>query len=70
MVVIGGGMSQAGELLLGPVREILARCGASCPASGAKVVKAEGGDDVGLRGGLAYWMDCSEEGTQLRAAES
>jgi glucokinase len=61
LVVIGGGMSQAGELLLGPVREVLARCGPNCPASHPKVVRAEGGDDVGLLGGLAYWMDCSNE---------
>ena len=67
VVVIGGGMSQAGELLLGPVRERLERCGAACPVSRAKVVKAEGGDDVGLRGGLAYWMDTSEEGTRISA---
>ena len=61
LVVIGGGMSQAGELLLGPVREILARCGPNCPASHPKVVRAQGGDDVGLLGGLAYWMDFSKE---------
>ncbi len=61
IVVIGGGMSQAGELLLGPVREKLARCGNVCPASQAKVVRAEGGDDVGLRGGYAYWTDYSRE---------
>jgi glucokinase len=59
VVVIGGGMSQAGELLLGPVREMLALCGSGCPASEARVVKAEGGDDVGLRGAWAYWADCS-----------
>ena len=59
VVVIGGGMSQAGELLLGPVREQLKRCGDSCVASRAKVVKAQGDDDVGLRGAYAYWMDCS-----------
>jgi len=60
IVVIGGGMSQAGELLLGPVRAILERCGSGCPASHAKVVRAEGGDDVGLRGAGAYWLDCSK----------
>ena len=61
VVVIGGGMSQAGELLLGPIRERLERCG--CAASKAKVVKAQGGDDVGLRGAYAYWMDCSSSTT-------
>jgi len=57
IVVIGGGMSQAGELLLGPVRRRLATCGRACPASRARVVAANGGDDAGLRGGFAYWMD-------------
>ena len=56
-VVIGGGMSQAGELLLGPVREALAGCAAGCPASRARVVRAQGGDDVGLRGAAAYWAE-------------
>ena len=63
VVVIGGGMSQAGELLLGPVREQLQRCGHGCVASKAKVVKAQGDDDVGLRGAYAYWMDCSSPAT-------
>lgn len=65
VVVIGGGMSQAGELLLGPVRTRLERCEPTCPASRARVVKAQGGDDVGLRGGFAYWMDCRREQTRV-----
>ena len=63
VVVIGGGMSQAGELLLGPVRAKLERCGSGCAASRAKVVKAQGDDDVGLRGAYAYWIDCSNPAT-------
>ena len=63
VVVIGGGMSQADELLLGPVREQLKRCGTGCVASKAKVVKAQGDDDVGLRGAYAYWLDCSSSAT-------
>jgi hypothetical protein len=35
--------------------------------SRAKVVKAEGGDDVGLRGGFAYWLDYRKEETQVSA---
>ena len=57
IVVIGGGMSQAGDLLLDPVREMLMQCGAGCPASRARVVQANGGDDVGLRGAMVYWTD-------------
>ena len=57
VVVIGGGMSQSGELLLRPVREMLTRCPPRCPASKAKVVRAAGGDDVGLKGAAAFWQD-------------
>ena len=63
VVVIGGGMSRSGELLLAPIRERLARCRPNCAASTAKVVKAQGDDDVGLRGAYAYWMDCSSPAT-------
>ena len=57
LVVIGGGMSRAGDLLLDTVRRTLSQCGESCPASRAKVVRAQGDDDVGLLGGIAYWSD-------------
>ena len=57
LVVIGGGMSQAGDLLLDPVRKALSQCDDLCPASSAEVVRAQGGDDVGLRGGAAYWAE-------------
>ena len=50
-------MSLAGELLLGPVRAALTRCADGCPASRVKVVRAQGGDDAGLRGAAAYWAD-------------
>ena len=60
IVVIGGGMSQAGDLLLDPIRAMLEQCGATCSSSRAKVVRAEGGDDVGLKGAAAYWTDYHE----------
>lgn len=53
VVVVGGGMSQAGELLLDPVRRALE----SCPASRPSVVRADAGDDAGLKGAAAYWAD-------------
>jgi glucokinase len=56
-VVIGGGMSQAGELLLGPVRERIAAGPAVLPLRPEDVVLATGGDDVGLRGAYALWLD-------------
>ena len=57
LVVIGGGMSWAGDLLLDPIRKALSRCGDHCPASSAEVVPAQGDDDVGLMGGAAYWAE-------------
>ena len=60
MVVIGGGMSKAGDMLLDPIRAILSECGATCPASRARIARAQGGDDVGLKGAAAYWHDYHE----------
>ena len=53
VVVIGGGMSQAGDLLLDPVREMLGRR----TGSSVSVVRAATGDDAGLKGAAAYWAD-------------
>lgn len=58
-VVIGGGVSQAGDLLLDPVRERLDGC-VLCSASGQDVVLASCGDDVGLLGALAFWRESME----------
>ncbi len=56
-VVIGGGMSQSGDMLLNPVRDMLRGAGPFKAASQVKVVRAEGGDDVGLKGAAAFWSD-------------
>ena len=53
VVVVGGGMSQAGDLLLDPVREMLEKR----PGSRVSVVRAATGDDAGLKGAVAYWAD-------------
>ena len=57
LAVIGGGVSSAGDLLLDPIKSALSECGENCPASRTKVVRAEGDDDVGLRGAVAHWTD-------------
>ena len=59
-VVIGGGMSRAGELLLGPVRERIARAPSVLPLRPEDVVLATGGDDAGLRGAYALWLDLGD----------
>ncbi|MEE9198955.1 MAG: ROK family protein [Dehalococcoidia bacterium] len=66
IVVIGGGMSQAGDLLLDPIRTMLNQCGAKCPSSQAEIVRAKGGDDVGLRGAWVYWAECRENVEHFR----
>ncbi len=55
-VVVGGGVSQAGDLLLDPIRARLGNC-PGCSARSVDVVTASGGDDVGLLGAGAYWQD-------------
>ncbi|MCH7735200.1 MAG: ROK family protein [Chloroflexi bacterium] len=58
-VVIGGGVSQAGELLLSRVREKVADLQAARQLSPSEIVIAQGGDDVGLLGAFALWQDCT-----------
>lgn len=56
-IVIGGGMAEAGDLLLGPVRERFAA--ETSPLLGIgpdAIVHAQGGQDAGLLGALAYWQ--------------
>ena len=57
IVVIGGGMSEAGDLPLDPIRAKLRDIGPGRLSSIPNVVRAIGGDDAGLRGAAAYWGD-------------
>lgn len=58
-VVIGGGVSRAGDLLLDRVRKYLGRSPAGQFITPNNVVIAEGGEDVGLLGAYALWQDCT-----------
>lgn len=60
-VVVGGGVSRAGELLLGPLRARLESCTDGCPVSGRDVFIAAAGDDAGLLGAFAYARDLSAQ---------
>ncbi|MDE3078300.1 MAG: ROK family protein, partial [Chloroflexota bacterium] len=51
-VVIGGGVSQAGELLFGPIRDRIRRTALKLPARNVKVVPAGLGVDSGLVGAI------------------
>ena len=66
-VVIGGGVSQAGDLLLGPVRRRIASHGPGLAIT-PEVVRANGGDDVGLFGAHALWHDVASGETGARFA--
>jgi glucokinase len=55
-VVIGGGVSQAGDLLLDPVRARI-RLLQHIPFTAEQIVRSQLGDDSGLQGAYVYWHD-------------
>lgn len=69
-VVIGGGMSQAGDLLLDPIRQRLDACGLGCSISACDVFVAAGGDDVGLLGAFALWQEPFAENEEGQGEEN
>jgi glucokinase len=50
MIIIGGGVSNAGELILGPARSEMMKLAYTIPADVVELVKAELGNDAGLVG--------------------
>ena len=55
--VIGGGMAQAGALILDPIRAHITEAGVGLSLSADDIVLAEHGSDVGLLGGYALGTD-------------
>jgi glucokinase len=53
IVVIGGGIASAGELLLGPLRQLVPRYVSMIPHDMIQIVQAELGTDSGLHGTIA-----------------
>jgi glucokinase len=51
VVIVGGGISQAGELLFGPIQRTVNWRARMVPAATAKIVPAALGDDAGIYGG-------------------
>ncbi|MDD3095621.1 MAG: ROK family protein [Candidatus Neomarinimicrobiota bacterium] len=49
-IIIGGGIANAGEFILGPARKTMLRLAYAIPAKVVKVLKAELGNDAGLVG--------------------
>jgi len=50
LVVIGGGFGEAFDLLVGPIREVVARDGLAPARDLGRIVQAELGDDAGVIG--------------------
>ncbi len=57
LVVVGGGMTTAGEPLLEPLRDLLAHAGPYHITTRVRVAMAQTGDDVGLLGAAAFWSE-------------
>ena len=49
-IIVGGGVGQAGDILLTPIREIINKRALSLPANAVKVVPAELGESAGVIG--------------------
>ncbi len=57
LVVVGGGMTTAGEPLLEPLRALLKDAAPYHITSRVRVALAQTGDDVGLLGAAAFWSE-------------
>ncbi|MFE4724089.1 ROK family protein, partial [Streptomyces sp. NPDC056728] len=57
LVVLGGGVTRAGEQLLGPVREKTARLAMGPAAAAARIVRARAGDHAGVVGAAAVALE-------------
>jgi glucokinase len=60
MVVIGGGVAQAGELILDPIRRSALANGVRTMVESCPIVPAELGDDAGIFGGASLVLDALE----------
>lgn len=60
LIVIGGGLTNIGEVLFGPVRRAIARHAFRAPAEAVRVVRAELGDNVGVLGAVAMALARTE----------
>jgi glucokinase len=57
VIAIGGGVSNAGELLFGPIRQVVQERALKAAAAVCRIVPAALGDDVGLYGAAAWALD-------------
>jgi glucokinase len=57
-IVIGGGVSQAGDLLLAPIRRTVLERGRIAPVEQVEIVLAELGPNAGLVGAACWAQEC------------
>ena len=54
MIIVGGGMSQMGEMLLEPARQVVAERAFQLPAQRVRIVRSQLGDNAGVIGAAAF----------------
>lgn len=54
MIIVGGGMAQMGDLLLGPARQVVKERAFSLPARAVRIVPARLGDSAGVLGAAVF----------------
>ena len=57
LVILGGGVTRAGEMLFGPVREVVRQRAMKSLAADVEIVPAANGDMVGIMGAFAVAME-------------
>jgi glucokinase len=64
VIVVGGGFAAAGELLLGPAREVMEREALTPMREGMRVVRAELGTSAGMIGAALVALDAVDSASQ------
>jgi glucokinase len=57
MIIIGGGMSELGEMLIGPGRRLVKERAFSISSQAVRIVTAQLGNEAGIYGAAAYVRD-------------
>ena len=64
-IVVGGGMSAAGERLLGPARRVVESHALAISRAGCEIVTAQLGDAAGMLGAAVYGARRTGEGARM-----
>jgi len=59
MIIIGGGMAELGEMIIGPGRKMVAERAFSISARAVRIVTAQLGNEAGIYGAAAFALDSS-----------